>query len=99
MRISVRASPGDFLASLQLQDLGIPGRAPKFGLGWRTRRRHRSRKELLHNLVFDKDDVSWGPNSTFRFPKLGGAGPSGAPVPQDYRKPISSLVTKLPAST
>jgi protoporphyrinogen oxidase len=29
---------------------------------------------VLRNLVFKKDDVSWGPNSVFHFPKHGGTG-------------------------
>ena len=29
---------------------------------------------VLSNLVLQKDDVSWGPNNTFRFPKHGGTG-------------------------
>jgi protoporphyrinogen oxidase len=29
---------------------------------------------VLRNLVFRKDDVGWGPNSTFRFPLHGGTG-------------------------
>lgn len=29
---------------------------------------------VLHNLVHAKDDLSWGPNNTFRFPKRGGTG-------------------------
>jgi protoporphyrinogen oxidase len=29
---------------------------------------------ILHNLVFERDDVSWGPNSTFQFPRHGGTG-------------------------
>ncbi len=29
---------------------------------------------VLHNLVYARDDVSWGPNSTFQFPKRGGTG-------------------------
>jgi len=29
---------------------------------------------VLKNLVFDLDDYSWGPNSTFGFPKVGGTG-------------------------
>jgi protoporphyrinogen oxidase len=28
----------------------------------------------LNNVIFEKDDVSWGPNSTFQFPKQGGTG-------------------------
>lgn len=31
-------------------------------------------KRVLHNLVHSKDDVSWGPNHTFQFPKRGGTG-------------------------
>jgi protoporphyrinogen oxidase len=31
-------------------------------------------KRVLHNLVHAKDDVSWGPNNTFQFPKHGGTG-------------------------
>jgi len=31
-------------------------------------------KRVLHNLVHAKDDVSWGPNNTFQFPKTGGTG-------------------------
>jgi len=31
-------------------------------------------KRVLHNLVYRKDDVSWGPNNTFQFPVRGGTG-------------------------
>ncbi len=31
-------------------------------------------KRILNNLVHSKDDVSWGPNNTFRFPVRGGTG-------------------------
>lgn len=31
-------------------------------------------KRVLENLVYQKDDISWGPNSTFLFPKHGGTG-------------------------
>jgi protoporphyrinogen oxidase len=31
-------------------------------------------KRVLHNLVYAKDDVAWGPNNTFRFPLRGGTG-------------------------
>lgn len=31
-------------------------------------------ERVLCNLVDGKDDVSWGPNNTFRFPKYGGTG-------------------------
>ena len=29
---------------------------------------------VLRNIVHQRDDVGWGPNSTFRFPKYGGTG-------------------------
>ena len=29
---------------------------------------------VLDNLLHDKDDLSWGPNNTFRFPERGGTG-------------------------
>src|SRR5574339_186229 len=31
-------------------------------------------RRILSNLVERRDDVSWGPNSTFRFPLHGGTG-------------------------
>ncbi|HXF09489.1 MAG TPA: FAD-dependent oxidoreductase [Desulfuromonadaceae bacterium] len=31
-------------------------------------------KRVLNNLVFNKPDISWGPNRTFRFPRRGGTG-------------------------
>jgi protoporphyrinogen oxidase len=31
-------------------------------------------KRVLHNLLHAQDDVSWGPNNTFRFPLRGGTG-------------------------
>jgi len=31
-------------------------------------------KRILSNLIHSKDDVSWGPNNTFRFPVHGGTG-------------------------
>ncbi len=31
-------------------------------------------KRVLHNIVFGKDDLSWGPNNTFQFPRFGGTG-------------------------
>jgi protoporphyrinogen oxidase len=31
-------------------------------------------KRVLHNLIYAKDDVSWGPNNTFQFPVRGGTG-------------------------
>ena len=29
---------------------------------------------VLENIIFEKDDLSWGPNNLFRFPKKGGTG-------------------------
>jgi protoporphyrinogen oxidase len=31
-------------------------------------------ERVLSNVLDDRDDVSWGPNNTFRFPKFGGTG-------------------------
>jgi protoporphyrinogen oxidase len=31
-------------------------------------------KRVTKNILFEKDDLSWGPNNTFRFPKHGGTG-------------------------
>jgi len=31
-------------------------------------------KRVLHNFVYAKPDISWGPNRTFRFPRRGGTG-------------------------
>ncbi|MBN2418118.1 MAG: NAD(P)-binding protein [Deltaproteobacteria bacterium] len=31
-------------------------------------------KRILNNSVFEKDDISWGPNARFRFPLEGGTG-------------------------
>lgn len=31
-------------------------------------------ERAMHNVLFQKDDVSWGPNNTFGFPKQGGTG-------------------------
>ena len=31
-------------------------------------------KRVLGNVVFDKDDAGWGPNSTFKYPRYGGTG-------------------------
>lgn len=42
---------------------------------------------VLRNLVYDIDDISWGPNNTFQFPKRGGTGAiwqaCAAQLPQD----------------
>ncbi|MCB9251674.1 MAG: FAD-dependent oxidoreductase [Flavobacteriales bacterium] len=31
-------------------------------------------KRVTENILFKKDDLSWGPNNTFQFPKYGGTG-------------------------
>ena len=31
-------------------------------------------KRITENILFDNDDLSWGPNNTFRFPLRGGSG-------------------------
>jgi protoporphyrinogen oxidase len=31
-------------------------------------------EKVLYNVLHQKDDLSWGPNNTFRFPKYGGTG-------------------------
>lgn len=31
-------------------------------------------KKILKNAIFQQDDVAWGPNAQFRFPKFGGTG-------------------------
>jgi protoporphyrinogen oxidase len=44
-------------------------------------------RRVLSNIVHERDDVSWGPNNTFRFPKRGGTGSvwraCAARLPQD----------------
>jgi hypothetical protein len=31
-------------------------------------------ERVLKNVILELDDVSWGPNNTFRFPRNGGTG-------------------------
>ncbi len=31
-------------------------------------------ERVLHNVIYEQDDVAWGPNATFRFPLHGGTG-------------------------
>ncbi|MFW6256274.1 MAG: protoporphyrinogen/coproporphyrinogen oxidase [Candidatus Sumerlaeota bacterium] len=31
-------------------------------------------ERILESVIYDRDDVAWGPNSTFRFPEHGGTG-------------------------
>ena len=47
----------------------------QLGVGWMGERVATvDLKRILRNLVARQDDVSWGPNSTFRFPLHGGTG-------------------------
>jgi protoporphyrinogen oxidase len=47
----------------------------RLGVGWMGERVATvDLKRILTNLVLRRDDVSWGPNSTFRFPLNGGTG-------------------------
>jgi protoporphyrinogen oxidase len=47
----------------------------RLGVGWMGERVAMvDLKRVLRNLVHQKDDVSWGPNATFRFPLHGGTG-------------------------
>ncbi len=47
----------------------------KMGVGWMGERVATvDLKRILRNLVHQRDDVSWGPNATFRFPLHGGTG-------------------------
>lgn len=52
------------------------GYAPaKLGVGWMGERVATvDLTRVLRNLVHQRDDVSWGPNATFRFPLHGGTG-------------------------
>ena len=47
----------------------------RLGIGWMGERVATvDVKRVLSNLVLRRDDVSWGPNATFRFPLHGGTG-------------------------
>jgi protoporphyrinogen oxidase len=45
-------------------------------------------KRLLENVLYEKDDVSWGPNSKFKFPLHGGTG-------EIYRRMASRFPDKV----
>ena len=57
---------------------------------------------VLRNLVNKQDDVSWGPNATFRFPLHGGTGAIwkaiGDKLPHD-KKILGSAITQVDADT
>ena len=42
--------------------------------GWGSASRPCDLPRILENIALKRDDVSWGPNSTFRFPLQGGTG-------------------------
>lgn len=47
----------------------------ELGVGWMGERVARVDLErILRNVVYERDDVAWGPNSRFRFPAEGGTG-------------------------
>jgi len=55
-------------------------------------------RKVLRNLVYQTDDLAWGPNNTFRFPKRGGTGAiwkaCSARLPserQAYNCPVTSI--------
>ncbi len=53
---------------------------------------------VAENIVLEKDDVSWGPNNLFRFPKHGGTGAiwrSVGKIIGDQKISLSSAVSKV----
>jgi protoporphyrinogen oxidase len=47
----------------------------ELGVGWMGERvAGPDLRRILHNLVYRRDDVGWGPNARFRFPRRGGTG-------------------------
>ena len=46
-------------------------------------------KRIIGNIIFNKDDVSWGPNNTFRFPLRGGTGEIWRRLHQKILKEVS----------
>jgi protoporphyrinogen oxidase len=50
---------------------------------------------VTENILFEKDDISWGPNSTFQFPKTGGTGAIWKAVGELVGKEKISLETAL----
>ncbi len=59
--------------SLQPQGLGLRSVQARRGLDGRACG-HGGPRSRARNLVHRRDDVNWGPNSTFRFPLSGGTG-------------------------
>ncbi len=61
-------------------------------------------ERVLSNLVFARDEVSWGPNNTFRFPKRGGTGAiwralaARLAMPDPSRVRLSTAMTSLDTS-
>ncbi len=52
-------------------------------------------ERVLDNVLHDKDDLSWGPNHTFRFPKRGGTGAIWAEVANIVGRERISLHKKV----
>ena len=45
-------------------------------------------RRLLENVLYERDDNGWGPNSKFRFPKYGGTG-------EIYRRMVKRFPDKI----
>ena len=54
-------------------------------------------KRIVRNILFEKDDLSWGPNHTFKFPKQGGTGAIWSSVASELENKIlfREKVTKV----
>ncbi|MBF0234343.1 MAG: FAD-dependent oxidoreductase [Desulfamplus sp.] len=52
-------------------------------------------KRILDNHIFDKDDIGWGPNSRFRFPKFRGTGAIWEKVTEHLPQEKINLNAKL----
>ena len=70
----------------------------ELGIGWMKERVSTvDMGRVLRNLVLRKDDVTWGPNATFRFPLRGGTGAIWSNLlkglPQDHIKLRHRLAT------
>jgi protoporphyrinogen oxidase len=50
---------------------------------------------VAENVLFEKDDLSWGPNQTFRFPKYGGTGAVWRAVADTVGRERIRLCTRL----
>lgn len=57
-------------------------------------------QRVTENILFDKEDFSWGPNNTFQFPKQGGTGAIwkavGELIGEEYFKLTSAVQEVIP---